>query len=210
MLFKQAILDGIAAGAVTLAFRRWKQPTVKAGGRLRSVAGAVRIGMIAPCSPTELTEADACAAGFPSLAALRKTLGPDNGDPVYRIALDGIEPDERVARRETAEPSEQEWADIRSRFERWEKAAPGYFPSILRLIAAKPMVAASGLATALRVEKLKFKQDVRKLKELGLTESLDVGYRLSRRGESVLARLKSPGPSRESSSGLGTGGVACS
>jgi hypothetical protein len=31
-----------------------------------------------------------------------------------------------------------------------------------------------------------FKADVRKLKELGLTESLEVGYRLSPRGRAVL------------------------
>ena len=36
------------------------------------------------------------------------------------------------------------------------------------------------------MEKLKFKQDVRRLKELGLTESLDIGYQLSPRGEAVL------------------------
>ncbi|HEX7068738.1 MAG TPA: hypothetical protein VF295_11185 [Candidatus Limnocylindria bacterium] len=35
-----------------------------------------------------------------------------------------------------------------------------------------------------------FKLDDRKLKELGLTESLRPGYRLSPRGESVLARLR--------------------
>ena len=38
-------------------------------------------------------------------------------------------------------------------------------------------------------ERLAFKRDVRKLKELGLTESLDVGYRLSPRGRAVLDRL---------------------
>jgi hypothetical protein len=34
-----------------------------------------------------------------------------------------------------------------------------------------------------------FKRRVRQLKELGLTESLEVGYRLSPRGRTVLARL---------------------
>ncbi len=34
-----------------------------------------------------------------------------------------------------------------------------------------------------------FKLNVRKLKALGLTESLEVGYRLSPRGRTVLARL---------------------
>jgi hypothetical protein len=35
-----------------------------------------------------------------------------------------------------------------------------------------------------------FKLDVRKLKELGLTESLRPGYRLSPRGETVLGWLR--------------------
>ena len=32
MLFKMAVLEKVAAGAVTCAFRRWKKPTVIAGG----------------------------------------------------------------------------------------------------------------------------------------------------------------------------------
>ena len=36
---------------------------------------------------------------------------------------------------------------------------------------------------------LSFKRDVRRLKELGLTESLTVGYRLSPRGAAVLSAL---------------------
>ena len=38
-------------------------------------------------------------------------------------------------------------------------------------------------------ERLAFKADVRKLKELGLTESLEVGFQLSPRGRAVLRRL---------------------
>jgi hypothetical protein len=40
-------------------------------------------------------------------------------------------------------------------------------------------------------EKHPFKLDVRKLKELGLTESLEVGYRLSPRGRAVMEGLGS-------------------
>jgi hypothetical protein len=48
-------------------------------------------------------------------------------------------------------------------------------------------------------ERHPFKTDVRKHKELGLTESLEVGYRLSPRGRALLARLgdrphRVPGP----------------
>ena len=38
------------------------------------------------------------------------------------------------------------------------------------------------------MEKLKFKSNVRRLKALGLTESLEVGYRLSPRGQAWLDR----------------------
>ncbi|MCV3242213.1 ASCH domain-containing protein [Mesorhizobium sp. ZC-5] len=189
MLFRWETLDGIARGDVTLAFRRWKRPTVKAGGRVRTAAGVVRIGAIETIDAAGLTEIDALAAGFANLAALQKMLGPENGDPVYRIELTGIEADERAAKREAAEPSDGEWRDIEARFARWEKSTPGYFPAILRLISEHPAIAAATLAAALDVEKLKFKQDVRKLKELGLTESLEVGYRLSARGKVVLKRV---------------------
>jgi hypothetical protein len=47
-------------------------------------------------------------------------------------------------------------------------------------------VRAGDLAEAFGRERLKFKTDVRKLKALGLTESLEVGYRLSPRGRAFL------------------------
>jgi hypothetical protein len=52
----------------------------------------------------------------------------------------------------------------------------------LDVIAAKPGVRAADLAAALGRERDPFKADVRKLKNLGLTLSLEVGYRLSARG----------------------------
>jgi hypothetical protein len=47
---------------------------------------------------------------------------------------------------------------------------------------------AEDLAHSVGREKMPFKLDVRKLKELGLTESLTTGYRLSPRGWSVLEK----------------------
>ncbi len=60
---------------------------------------------------------------------------------------------------------------------------------MLALIARKPGTRAADLAPAMQSELLKFKADVRKLKKLGLTISLETGYRLSPRGEQVLAKL---------------------
>ncbi|MGX7876958.1 ASCH domain-containing protein [Mesorhizobium sp. ORM6] len=190
MLFEQSSLDKIAHKEVTLAFRRWKRPTVKAGGRVRTASGVVLIGDIAIVDMSALTESDASAAGFPTLGALREMLGVDDGTPVYRIELNGIEPDERAALRGEASLSDADWHALTLRFARWDETAPGYFPSILRAISAQPQVPAAILAAKAGVEKLKFKQDVRKLKELGLTESLDVGYRLSPRGEAALEKLR--------------------
>ena len=190
MLFRSASLDKIARNEVTLAFRRWKRPTVKAGGRVRTASGVVRIGAISTVDASALSQSDAIAAGFASLAALKQMLGPDGGTPVYRIELKGLEADERVTLRGEALLSDDDWHALTARFARWDKTAPGYFPSILQAIAAHPEVRAATLAANAGVETLKFKQDVRKLKELGLTESLEVGYRLSPRGEAVLEKLR--------------------
>jgi DNA-binding IclR family transcriptional regulator len=59
---------------------------------------------------------------------------------------------------------------------------------VLELIRDRPETLAADLAASLRMEKAPFKRDVRKLKELGLTESLPVGYRLSPRGLAYLRR----------------------
>ncbi|WP_211190943.1 hypothetical protein [Actinomycetospora sp. TBRC 11914] len=59
--------------------------------------------------------------------------------------------------------------------------------STLRAIAAEPGRRAPDLAAAFGRETAPFKADVRKLKALGLTHSLPVGYELSPRGRAVLA-----------------------
>lgn len=191
MLFRRQTLEGIARGDITLAFRRWKRPTVKAGGRVRTAVGVVGIGSVEQVYENTLRQDDAIASGFPSLAALKEMLEPKDGNPIYRIELSGITADERVSLRESVKLSDADWQTLQARFDRWEKAKPGHFPAILKLISARPEVAAAQLAERLGVEKAALKSDVRKLKEHGLTESLDVGYRLSPRGAAVLKKLGS-------------------
>jgi hypothetical protein len=41
MLIPVGILRGIADGSVTLAFRRWERPRVRAGGRQRTSIGVI-------------------------------------------------------------------------------------------------------------------------------------------------------------------------
>ena len=60
----------------------------------------------------------------------------------------------------------------------------------LKLIAEHPGKRATLLAESVGMETKRFKTNVRKLKELGLTESLQVGYRLSARGKVVLKQRR--------------------
>jgi hypothetical protein len=189
------VLEGIARGHVTLAFRRWKRPQIRTGTRLRTALGEVRIGAISRIEETALGEEEAKQAGFESLAVLRRDLRGGEDRALYRIELHGMDADGRAALREDDALDEGEAAALAERFARWDRAAgtPGYCRRILETIGAEPAVPAAELAGRLGVEKLKFKRDVRKLKELGLTESLAVGYRLSPRGAAFLQLLGEAG-----------------
>jgi hypothetical protein len=57
----------------------------------------------------------------------------------------------------------------------------------LRLIAANEAVRAPDLAIEMGMATAPFKRRVRQLKGLGLTISLDIGYRISPRGKAFLA-----------------------
>jgi len=89
-------------------------------------------------------------------------------------------------------PPESEIDPILRRLERLDSRS-GFGPwtrPVLELISSHPAVRAGDLAEVLGQDRADFKINVRKLKTLGLTESLAVGYRLSPRGEAVLARFR--------------------
>jgi hypothetical protein len=91
-------------------------------------------------------------------------------------------------------PTAEELATINARLDRLD-AASAYGPwtrQTLDLIDLHPTVRAPDLAAQVGRETADFKKDVRKLKELGLTESLRPGYRLSPRGLAVLDSLECP------------------
>jgi hypothetical protein len=192
MLFDRRGLRGIASGEVTVAFRRWRRPTVKAGGTLRTRAGVLAIESVEPIEPAQITDADARRAGYPDRAAVLASLRPEGR--LYRVAFRLAGPDPRVALRQRAELSPAERAALDRRLARLDAASRHgpWTSEVLRLIASRPETRAADLAAELGREKAPFKADVRKLKELGLTESLEVGYRLSPRGRAYLEG-RSPG-----------------
>lgn len=181
MIIRQDVLRRIEAGEVDLQFRRWTRPTVKQGGTLRTRIGVLAIDAVDRVALSRISAADAHRAGHASAAELRRFLGRRADGDVYRVALHLAGPDPRKALREQADLTAADRAQIDARLARLPWALP-----YLRTIADQPAVRAPDLAAQHGMETQPFKQRVRRLKELGLTESLEVGYRLSPRGKSYL------------------------
>lgn len=194
MLFKQRILDRIAAGEVTVAFRRWRRPTVKAGGRLRTPIGELAIGVVEATTPEKITDEAARAAGFADRAEALAALSAGDGE-LYRIGfrLDRQDPRKGLALSddlgvETVGLIRDALRDLdrRGRGPRWTD-------TYLRLVHQHAGIPAGELARMVGAEKDLLKRRMRRLKDLGLTESLDVGYRLSPRGQQFLRGPSIPG-----------------
>jgi hypothetical protein len=187
VLIPPATAHGIADGSVTLAFRRWDRPRMRPGSTQRTVAGVVEVTTVEPVDPDRLTEEDAARAGTRSLAELRRLLDRREGAHVYRMEVRLAGADPRVALRERTEITETERRDVDARLDRMDSArGRPWTREVLQLIAARPGVRAPDLAATLGRDTLSFKRDVRKLKELGLTCSLPVGYEISHRGRAFL------------------------
>lgn len=184
MLFPRRQLDGIAAGTIDLAFRRWQRARVKPGSRLRTAVGVIAIDAVEVVD--DVSDDELRRAGLRSRA---DALGEGRPGELHRIALHLEGPDPRIALRE-GEPTADDFARL---------ARLPWAIDYLRAIADRPGVRAADLADSFGLEKRSFKARVRRLKELGLTESLLTGYRLSPRGEKVFETHEGPadaGPSQ--------------
>jgi hypothetical protein len=88
MLLKLEVLEAIKRGEITLQFRRWTRPSVKAGGTLRTRIGLLKVGSITDMSPDDVTAADAKRAGFKDVADFRRWLDTMKQGPLFhRIEL---------------------------------------------------------------------------------------------------------------------------
>jgi hypothetical protein len=193
VLIERRAREGILDGSITLLFRRWKRPQVLAGRRYRTNAGILAVDSVDVVDPATVPEGDVRAAGYPSVADLVADLRGAAGDPVYRLhvrRIDEADPRDVLAHRSAL--GEEERAELQRRLDRLDRASSHgpWTAAVLAAIAAQPGTRAAELAAQFGREVLPFKTDVRKLKNLGLTLSLEVGYRLSPRGHAYLARQR--------------------
>ena len=193
MLFRQRFLEGIRNGTITLAFRRWRRPSVRAGGTLLTPVGELSISSVSPITLSEISESDALRAGHESLHALLAELRSRPDGTFYRVELGRLRPDPRVQLRESVALTNDEHRHVHERLKREDARAPDgpWTLRTLDVIASHPGVRAGDLCRLVGQDKEVFKLNVRKLKMLGLTESLETGYRLSPRGLAFLRTVRS-------------------
>lgn len=185
MLLPARVVTGIVDGSVTRVYRRWSAPRAKAGGTQLTPAGLVAIDAVTEVASLDLlTEADATACGERDLAALVKWLTKRPDDSIYRVDLHYAGADPRWSLREQV-PNRAELGDIARALDKLDSAKPSgpWTRQVLEWIRDHLAVVSTALAALLEREVQPMKTDIRKLKALGLTISLDLGYRLSPRGQ---------------------------
>jgi hypothetical protein len=190
MLFEVRFREGVQDGSVTVTFRRWKRRQAVAGHRYRTAVGMIEVDAVDVVTEDEVRGGDVRRAGYPTRDALLGDLRGTPELPLYRVefhAVAGPDPRDRLAADASLSDADRAELDRRlSRLDRASRAGP-WTRETLALIAAHPARRAGDLAGMVGREREPFKLDVRKLKNLGLTISLEVGYRLSPRGEAYLS-----------------------
>ena len=190
MLFTAATLRGLTEGRVICTYRRWEVVRPKVGSRFTTAIGVVEVTSITAADEKQLSEEDAADAGFDSVAALVKWTSAKGRGDLYRVGIVLAGPDPRVALRVSDQLAAADVSALSARLERMDRAADQpWTHNTLRQIQRQPGVVSTELAAEAGQERRAYKLRVRRLKALGLTESLERGYRLSPRGQAYLAAL---------------------
>ena len=191
VLFEMRFRDGVQDGSVTVTFRRWKRSQAIAGNRYRTAVGIIEVESVDVIDASKITNADARRSGYPSAAAVIADLRGTDDLPVYRVRFHAVQgPDPRDELAASVDLTDAEVEELDRRLTRLDRASSygAWTMETLAVIAEHPARRAGDLAEIVGRERDPFKLDVRKLKNLGLTLSLVVGYQLSPRGHEYLRR----------------------
>ncbi len=177
-------------GSITVAFRRWRRPQVVAGHQYRTGAGLVLAESADTISTSDITPALARDAGFTDVQAAVADVRGAPDLPLYCIRFRPLaDPDPRDQLAGAADLTPDDVRAISKRLARMDAASTRgpWTVAVLEQIASQPAVSSALLSAELGWDRPDYKLHVRRLKALGLTISLDVGYRISPRGAAYLA-----------------------
>lgn len=188
MLFKVADAEAIARGEITCTIRKWKRSQARAGKTYATPRGHILVTSIDVLPLVAVREADLRAAGFASIDELAR-FGVEPRDEVHLVRFERTDPpDERDPGAE-GEPSVDDLAALDRRLARMDDGRPEpWTRRVLEHLGAAPGTRSADLAADLGIEQQRLKSDIRRLKRLGLTRSLETGYELSPRGRAYLER----------------------
>lgn len=188
VLFERRLQAGLTDGTIRVVFRCWKRPQVVAGRLYRSPIGMIAVENVSKVSD-DISADDARAAGYSSVAELLQDLKGPADASVFRLELRrSVDADPRSALASSDGLDAAQLQEVQRKLARLDASAGrAWTMATLEAIAAQPGRRAGDLYLQLGwSELLDFKLHVRRLKALGLTLSLRVGYQLSPRGEALL------------------------
>jgi hypothetical protein len=196
MQFTKSFWPGLAEGSITMTFRRWKRRQVVPGNRYRTPGGILEVEEVDVVRASTVTDDQARRAGFSDASTMLAQLRGDLELPLYRVVFHRVdEPDPRDVLAKDGDPGLDALAEISTQLTRMDRSSKHgvWTRAALELIVAHPGRRAPDLAELMGVETATLKRDIRKLKNLGLTFSLQIGYELSPRGEAYLEWFHSQG-----------------
>lgn len=89
MEFSRELRDDVLAGEITVSFRLWRRPQVKAGGRYRVAGGRIEVDSVDLVPFSSIDDADLRRSGEPDRESLRRRAahaGPVADDTLlYRV-----------------------------------------------------------------------------------------------------------------------------
>jgi len=191
MLIKAVHLQGIKSGTIKLAFRSWEKPAVKEGTLLKTFIGLVKVVSISTVKESQISKKEIKDAGFENQEQLLKSLRQNESNKIYKIELCYHSEDPRIELRENAALTESAYAELKDKLIRFDKSSKQglWTKKVLLSIKDNPKLRAIDLAKLTGFEKQWLKLNIRKLKNLGLTISHEVGYELSPLGKAILKKL---------------------
>ncbi|WP_433018739.1 hypothetical protein [Kribbella sp. CA-294648] len=194
MLFAGSDRDGVAAGKITAAYRRWAEPRVVEGRIYRTNAGRIEIDSVRQVNPDLISDYDddIFAADRQNARDVRRRLRGNEDWPTFLIKFHLVEgPDPREELAANADLSPEDLEELRTALAKLDELGRhgAWTTATLQKIQATPATRAADLAADLGRDTPSFKLDVRKLKNLGLTYSLETGYELTPRGKAYLNSL---------------------
>jgi hypothetical protein len=184
MQFTKPFKQAIANGKITTSLRNWKSPQAKVGGRYNITPfGAIEVSSVSVTTLNKVLDTDIIRSGFCARDALEAFLNVAPSEPIYQVDFHYLGA-AAINKPTTHQLDKDALDDVIGRLARMDKNT-AWTKLALTLIKSHPATRAGDLAPQCNMDMQTFKRNVRKLKTLGLTESLEIGYQLSPRGVQV-------------------------